>query len=127
MEFKILIVDDEVDILELMKISFERRNYDVLIAKDGKEALEVMRGQNVAVVLSDMVMPNMDGIELLKRIKRRYTDIDVIMMTGNSTLDSAIEAIKIGAYNYVEKPIDFKELFKTVDYLVKRKGLMERD
>jgi len=100
----ILIVDDEPNLLESFKIGLELKDYIVSIAGSGKKALEAINKRGFDVVLQDIRMPGMDGLETLTEIKKVRPDQVVIMLTGQGSLESAVEAGRIGAYDYLEKP-----------------------
>ncbi len=106
----ILIVDDEKNYLLVLKALLEEEGYEVLTAVSGAEALEVLAASEPDLVLTDMKMPGMDGIELLERIKDRDPELPVIMMTAHGTVDKAVEAMQKGAYTYLLKPFDNERL-----------------
>ena len=102
---KILLVDDEPGLVKVLGISLEDAGYQISSAGDGREALELFIDQQPAIVLTDIKMPGMDGISLLKAIKQQNPDTEVIMMTGHGDLDLAIESLKHEATDYITKPI----------------------
>jgi two-component system NtrC family response regulator len=102
----VLIVDDEKNYPPILSAVLEDEGYETLTAGSGPEALEVLEGSDVDLVLTDMKMPGMDGIELMERIKTADPDLPVIMMTAHGTVDKAVEAMQKGAYTYVLKPFD---------------------
>jgi len=106
----ILIVDDEKNYLLVLSAVLEEEGYEVLTALNGLEALETQKSSDVDLVLTDMKMPGMDGIELLERIKAYDPDLPVIMMTAHGTVDKAVEAMQKGAYSYILKPFDNERL-----------------
>jgi len=106
----ILIVDDEKNYLLVLSAVLEEEGYEVLTALSGLEALETQKSSDVDLVLTDMKMPGMDGIELLERIKAYDSDLPVIMMTAHGTVDKAVEAMQKGAYSYILKPFDNERL-----------------
>ncbi|MBL7032777.1 MAG: sigma-54-dependent Fis family transcriptional regulator [Candidatus Delongbacteria bacterium] len=108
---RVLIVDDEVHICEVISELLEQENYETATAGNGVEALQVLEQGKFDVVISDVRMPEMDGIELLREIRARYPQIKVLLFTGYASVDSVVEAMKIGAYGYLTKPIDRDELF----------------
>ncbi|MGC8704143.1 MAG: sigma-54-dependent transcriptional regulator [Athalassotoga sp.] len=109
----ILFVDDESYMLELMRMNFSKK-YDVLTAQNGLEALEIIRKNRVDLIVTDIKMPKMDGIELL-RIVRDQFDIPVIIITAFGTIENAVEAIKKGAYDYITKPVNLEDLETKID------------
>ena len=106
----ILIVDDEKNYLTILSAVLEDEGFEVLTALGGREALEVHKTSDLDLVLTDMKMPEMDGIELLENIKSVDPDLPVIMMTAHGTVDKAVEAMQKGAYTYVLKPFDNERL-----------------
>jgi two-component system NtrC family response regulator len=106
----ILIVDDEKNYPPILKAVMEEEGYEALTAYSGEEALNVLAHSDIDLVLTDMKMPAMDGIELLERIKSKDPELPVIMMTAHGTVEKAVEAMQKGAYNYVLKPFDNERL-----------------
>ena len=103
-QLRILIVDDEPNLLESFKIGLELKDYTVSLAANGREALAACEDRSFDVVLLDIRMPEMDGLETLKRLKQNRPDQAVIMLTDHVSLESAVEAGRLGAFDYVEKP-----------------------
>ena len=110
----ILLVDDDLELLKIYKKIFMLKGFDVLIASNGMEALGIITKRPVAIVISDIVMPNMNGIELLEKIKMFNQFIEVIMFTAEGSVQSAVEAVRKGAYTYFEKPVDIDDLVFSV-------------
>ncbi|HDG98650.1 MAG TPA: response regulator [Desulfobacterales bacterium] len=126
-EMKMMLVDDEERFLSTTKKLLERKEIDVLTATSGPEALEILREHNVHVVILDVKMPGMDGIATLKQIKRQYPMVEVIMLTGHATAESAVEGLKSGAADYLMKPTDIDELLqKAREAYEKRQRLEEK-
>jgi DNA-binding NtrC family response regulator len=112
---KILLVDDEVPFVDTMIKRLTKRNIDVLPAYGGEESLQQLaQNKRVEVVVLDVKMPGMDGIETLKEIKRQFPLVEVIMLTGHATVESAIEGMKLGAFDYLMKPSDIDLLVEKV-------------
>jgi DNA-binding NtrC family response regulator len=109
---KILIVDDEEVMREFLLEVFAP--YEPLCAKDGEEALVVMQGNNVSVVITDLKMPQMDGLELLRRAKELNHDIRVIVITGYASLETASECIRAGATDFIKKPFSIAKIRDSV-------------
>ncbi|MBW1919431.1 MAG: response regulator [Deltaproteobacteria bacterium] len=126
-EMKMLLVDDEERFLSTTKKLLARKGLDVLTATSGPEALEILREHNVHVVILDVKMPGMDGIATLKQIKRQYPMVEVIMLTGHATAESAVEGLKSGAADYLMKPTHIDELIqKAQEAYEKRQRLEEK-
>ena len=106
----ILAVDDEPNMLRLLEISLRQAGYQPLTAKDGREAVEVIRTHDVDCVVTDLHMPRMDGLQLLKEISQEYAELPVIIVTAQGEIKSAIEAMKNGASDYILRPFDLEEL-----------------
>ena len=106
----ILIVDDEKNYPLVLSVVLEEEGYETLTANSGHDALEILKNSDVDLVLTDMKMPVMDGVELLEQIKAREPDLPVIMMTAYGTVERAVEAMQKGAYNYILKPFDNERL-----------------
>ncbi|MDX2446415.1 MAG: sigma-54 dependent transcriptional regulator [Desulfobacterales bacterium] len=106
----ILIVDDEKNYPPILSAVLEEESFETLTAYSGQEALSVLKDSDIDLVLTDMKMPSMDGIELLERIKQKDPGLPVIMMTAHGTVEKAVEAMQKGAYNYILKPFDNERL-----------------
>ncbi|MDT8378207.1 MAG: response regulator [Desulfotignum sp.] len=128
-QFTILVVDDEVDIREVLEIALIDMGHQVLLAPDGKKALELFEDQHPSIVITDIKMLVMGGIELLKKVKRRSPDTQVIMITGHGDMDLTIDSLKFGATDFITKPVnvDILELAvtKAMDQLIAQQKLVE--
>ena len=108
---KVLLVDDEVPFVETITKRLTKRNLEIVAAHSGREALKLLESQtNIEVVILDVKMPGMDGIETLRTIKQMYPLVEVIMLTGHATVESAIDGMKLGAFDYLMKPCDLDVL-----------------
>lgn len=103
--YRILLIDDEPDILRVLSRSLRADGYEVLTAENGKKGLAIFQKERPAIILTDIRMPDMDGIEVLKAVKNRDEDAEVIIITGHGDIDNAIEALKHGASDFINKPI----------------------
>ena len=110
MTINVLLVDDEKDFVESLSQRLELRGLAVKTAFSGDEALDLIREHQFDVVVLDVLMPNKDGIQTLREIKHIEPLLHVIMLTGNATVEMAIEGMKLGAYDYLMKPTDTEEL-----------------
>src|SRR5256886_2038639 len=110
MNTRILIVDDEPAILNALTGILEDEGYDVLAAKNGPEALKLIKAEPPDLVFLDIWMPEMDGIETLRRALESVPHLQVVMMSGHGSIESAVKAIKLGAYDYIEKPLSLEKV-----------------
>jgi len=118
----VLLVDDEVPFVETMTKRLKKRDLVVNVAFSGQEALDILdKHRNTDVVILDVKMPGMDGIETLEKIKKSYPLTDVVMLTGHATVESAIEGMKKGAYDYLMKPCDIDQLMQKVEEATQKK------
>ncbi len=111
---KILVIDDERAIRNTLKEVLEYEKHEVDLAEDGPKGLEMFAANSYDIVLCDIKMAKMDGIEVLGKIEEITTDIPVIMISGHGNIDTAVEAIKKGAYDFLEKPLDLNRLLITI-------------
>ena len=124
-KFKVMIVDDEVDFLETIVKRLKARNIDVNGVESGYRALEALEGRNPDVIILDVKMPGMDGIETLREIKKKSPLTEVIMLTGHASVESGIQGMQLGAFDYVMKPVALDELLEKVRQAYERKLLQE--
>src|SRR5258705_7856450 len=120
---KILVVDDEPSILKLLKEALTQWGYQVGCVGTGAEALEAIRTELYDPAITDIRMPEMSGLDLLREIKRHDESIEVIVMTGYPTISSAVEALKEGAYDYLSKPLILDELRHLMARVTERRVL----
>ncbi|HDR90425.1 MAG TPA: sigma-54-dependent Fis family transcriptional regulator [Bacteroidetes bacterium] len=121
---KILVIDDEKSIRNTLKDVLEYEKYEVDLSPDGQDGIEKFRNNRYDVVLCDIKMPNMDGIEVLEEIFGISNDVPVIMISGHGNIDTAVEAIKKGAYDFIEKPLDLNRLLITIRNALDRSTLI---
>ena len=114
MNDKVLVVDDEESLRTVLGMLLRRQGYEVTTVSDGVEALEALSTQSYSVLLSDLRMPNLDGMSLLRRTLEQYPEMPVIMLTAHGTVDTAVEALKIGAFDFLSKGCDNDEVVKVV-------------
>jgi len=122
---RIMIVDDEKGMCDFLRYLLEGEGYEVDHANSGAEALAKLESKSVHLILADIKMPGMDGLEMLRRIKEIDENVVVIVMTGYSSLETAIKAIKYNAHNYLTKPFDDPDavLAAVENGLAERKGM----
>ena len=116
--FRILAVDDELLIRDLLYDFFCSQGWDIVIAENGKRALEYLKNQEFDIVLTDLKMPEIDGMDLTGRIRELYPGLPVIIMTGYPSLDSALEALRFKVDDYIIKPFNINQLFKIAKSVV---------
>jgi len=120
-----MLVDDEERFLATTSKLLERMGYCVLTAAGGAQALELLSSNPVDVVVLDVKMPGMDGIDALREIKRRFPMVEVIMLTGHATVESAIDGMQSGAFDYLIKPTDIAELILKAEAALQRRRNLE--
>jgi two-component system, NtrC family, nitrogen regulation response regulator GlnG len=112
---KILIVDDEQNIIWVLKKGMEKKNYLVHTASSGEEALKKLAANQYLMMFSDIFMAGINGLQLLEKSREISPDLKVVMMTAQDTMNNTIEAMRLGAYDYITKPFDFDEIFRLID------------
>ena len=122
MKTRVLLVDDEKEFVELMTERLTMRDYDVTSCFSGEDALDTVKGYNFDVVILDVMMPGIDGIKTLREIKGMKPLTEVILLTGHAAVDTAIEGMKLGAYDYLEKPCQTEDLLSKIDKAYERKA-----
>lgn len=121
----ILIIDDERSIRNTLKDILENEGYSVDVAEDGIHGLDKLKNEHYDLVFCDVKMPKMDGIEVLGNIKKENPDQTVVMISGHGTIDTAVESLKIGAFDFIEKPLDLNRLLVCVRNGMERKSLVQ--
>ena len=107
---QVLIVDDEPNLRKILAAQLSRDGYDVMTAEDGEQGLAALRDHHIDLVVTDLKMPRMDGMELLSRIGELPQKMAVVMLTAQGSIESAVEAMRMGAYDYITKPFKVDEL-----------------
>ena len=121
----ILIVDDEEDFRTTLVKRLQKRRLNVFGAESGLKALDLMNKLIFDVVILDVKMPGMDGIETLQEIKKKYSLVEVILLTGHASIESGIEGMKLGAFDYVMKPVNIDDLLEMIHKAYDRKMIQE--
>jgi two-component system, OmpR family, response regulator len=124
---RLLIVDDEKDFVKLFLKRFERRGFTASGVHSGHEALDYLSANEVDIVILDVKMPGMDGIETLKEVKKRCPLVEVIMLTGHGSVESGIQGMIHGAYDYVMKPFRIEDLIERINKAYERKLLQSKE
>jgi DNA-binding NtrC family response regulator len=124
---EILFVDDDHQILDLVKTFLSRQAIEVQTTSSGLMALELIKEKAFDIVFSDLMMPEIDGLELLKTIKQVTPETEVVIVTGHASVESAIEALKLGGYDYLQKPISFERLRILIQRIAEKKHLQQEN
>ncbi len=123
---RILVVDDNRELADILAEYLTRLGYHAVVAYGGREGLERFKEDNFQIVISDLKMPDMDGLDLLKAIKEIDKDVEVLVITAFSTIDTAVTAIKDGAYDFISKPFEMESLEVIIKRAMERKILRRR-
>ena len=121
---RVLLVDDEEDFLKTLAERLESRGLNVTTATSGESALASVEGHPYDLIVLDLAMPGFDGIETLKRIKARQPDAEIIMLSGHGSIRTSIEAMKLGACDFLQKPVDINELMSKIGEAKEKRMLM---
>jgi DNA-binding NtrC family response regulator len=124
---RILLVDDDAGLRRIIQFKLSKNGYTVTSAADGAEALSLLRHHQYDLILSDLKMPNLDGLELLAQVKKLQPDTQVILMTAYATVSQAVQAVKLGAFDYLTKPFDDDQLFLVLEKALKVSRLEEEN
>ena len=124
-KFTVLIVDDEEEFRDLTGKRLKKRGLDVFLAESGLDALAVLQKNSIDVVLLDVKMPGMDGIETLRRIRTTHPQVEVVLLTGHASIDSGIEGMKFGAFDYMMKPVELEQLLEKLADANEKKRLAD--
>lgn len=120
-DFRVLLVDDETEFVQAMAERLKMRDLDADTVYDGEQALSFVEGQEPDVMVLDLKMPGIDGMEVLRQVKKSYPKIQVIILTGHGTEKDEEEARRLGAFDYLEKPVPLDVLIKKMKQAVKQK------
>ncbi len=123
---QILVVDDEENIRDVLANYLESMNYNVVTAQDGQDALNKYNKGEFELIISDLLMPNIDGLELLKRIREMDKEVIFLMITGYPSIETAVDAIKKGAYDYITKPFHMEDVKLRIERAFEKRSLKER-
>lgn len=116
----VLLVDDEKDFLDILATRLRNRDMDVSTATSGEKALSISRKAKFDIIVIDLAMPGMNGIETIKQIKAERPNAEVIILTGHANIKSSVEAMKVGAEDFLEKPVDIEVLLKKISLAQRR-------
>jgi DNA-binding NtrC family response regulator len=123
---KVLVVEDDPDIRKILDIFLSEKGFRVKVAESGPRALEMLAEEPIDLILSDVRMPGMSGLDLLRHLKERDPEIQLVLMSAYSSVKDAVEAIQLGAADYVEKPIDFRRLERVLQTVFEKRQLQHR-
>ena len=118
----ILVVDDELLIRDLLYDFFSGQGWQISVAENGEKALDILHDKSIDLVLTDIKMPEMDGLTLTSRMKEKFPSIPVVVMTGYPSVDTAIQAIRSKVADYIVKPFNINQLYKVIEEQLKEKG-----
>ena len=121
-EPSILVVDDELLIRDLLYDFFSGQGWQISLAENGEKALDILHDRNIDLVLTDIKMPEMDGLTLTNRVREKYPSIPVVVMTGYPSVDTAIQALRSKVVDYIVKPFNINQLYKVIEEQLKEKG-----
>jgi len=124
---KILVIDDEAGIRSSLKGILEDEGYSIKTVVTGEDALKLLKGQNFDLILLDIWLPQMNGIEILEKIKKMDENPQVVMISGHGSVETAVQAIKLGAYDFLEKPLSLEKVILTVKNALMQKKLEEEN
>jgi len=124
MSEKVLLVDDEKEYLEIMSERMQARDMDVTTATSARQALEIIEKESFDAIILDFQMPGMDGMDALKAIKAKKPELQIILLTGYATVEKSVEAMKIGATDFIEKPADLEVLAEKIKKAKAKKMLI---
>ena len=127
MKATILIIDDQVKVYTSLARNFKHFGYQTIHAKTGQEAIELFSQHPVHVVLLDIMLGEENGVDILKELLHLYEETPVIMITGHGSIDTAVQSIKLGAFDYVTKPLNFSKLVKIIENAVKVSNLSQEN
>src|SRR5258706_3375155 len=120
---QVLIVDDEPNLRKILSAQLSRDGYDVMTAEDGEQGLQTLRDHHIDLVITDLKMPKVDGMTLLREALREEPELPIVMITAHGTVDTAVEALKLGAFDYLTKPFDKDEVRQIVAKALKTRQL----
>jgi DNA-binding NtrC family response regulator len=123
---RILLIDDEVAFANNLQKLLSKRGYDVIVAYSGSDALNIVGENEFDVIILDMKMPEMDGIATLKKIKQKTPHVEVVILTGHGSIESGIEGMQLGAFDFLIKPVRIDDLQEKVSEAYRRKRLFEK-
>ncbi len=123
-DIKILIVDDDRDICEYMRTMLEATGYEVATLSDPTRAVDRVREEEFHVLIIDLMMPKMDGIELIQRIRKVDSDVAIVVFTGYPSVETAVDALKLNVSDYVKKPFDMDDFREKIADILRKKGLL---
>ena len=124
---KILVIEDEKRVADLLKIGLEENGYQVLVAYDGEMGWRLFQSNDFQLIISDIILPKLNGFKLCQKIRKADEEIPILMLTALGTADDKLEGFDVGADDYMVKPFDFRELLARVRVLLKRRAVAKVD
>lgn len=123
----ILVVDDERSVRESLERVLEKEGYQVFTAENARDAEDILNRESIALVLTDLRMPEISGLDLLRRVKKSHADVEVVMITGHGTIEKAVEAMKEGAYDFITKPFKRAEILRSISKALEKRNLAQEN
>ena len=127
MSRRVLVIDDEQSILHTLEGILRDEGWEVALAESGEQGLEAIEGQDPDLLLLDVWLPGIDGIETLERVKGRYPDLPVVLMSGHGSIETAVRATKLGAFDFIEKPLNLDKVLLVLDNALKASRLVQEN
>ncbi len=125
--FKILFIDDDLQILSIVEQFISRWGFEIKIVSSGKEAMEAIQSDFYDIVFSDLIMPDISGLDVLQQVKKLSPDSEVVIVSGYGTIESAIQAMKLGSYDFLQKPINFDRFKLLIERIIEKQNLKEEN
>jgi DNA-binding NtrC family response regulator len=125
-DYRILFVDDDNDILMMVEQYLQMQGYDITTVNSGLKALDLIREEEIQIIFSDYKMPEFNGLELLAAVKQFNPMIEVIIVTGYGSMESAVQAMKFGCYDYLQKPFKLEHLKLIIDRIIEEKKVEDK-
>ena len=122
--YTLLIADDEPNIRRVLEALFAKEGYNVLTAENGRKAMEFATSQQIDVLISDLIMPDINGVELLQKVKQLHPHCSAVIVTAYGSIKSAVEAMRLGAFNYLTKPFDIDEVRMIIKKALEHRELL---
>ena len=121
--FNILVIDDEASQRDILTGYLKKKDYKIYSASSGKEGIEIVKSNTIDIILSDFKMPDLSGLDVLESIRKINPEISFVMITAFGTVEDAVKAMQLGAFDYISKPVDLDELDLLIERIIEHKNL----